>query len=211
MPRKRFHGLAEDKQRHILMVAEHEFADRGFDGASYNRIIERAGVSKGAMYYYFEDKEDLYTTVLRASTERYLAVVGAEPTPVTTAAQYWQQVEESVRRGARFWRTEPHTAGLVRSFVRAAARGEVSDGIREMRDVYRQTLSLFVGVGQAVGAVRTDLPLDLLIELLLSVGEGMDVWVADHLDELDDDALDALAVQMCDLYRRLAAPLQEVS
>ena len=32
----------------------------GFENASLNRIIKKAGISKGAMYYYFDDKMDLY-------------------------------------------------------------------------------------------------------------------------------------------------------
>ena len=72
MPRPRFHRLAAEKQAHILAVATTEFAEHGFDGASYNRIIEKAGLSKGAMYYYFDDKTDLYGTVVQGAFQELM-------------------------------------------------------------------------------------------------------------------------------------------
>ena len=69
MPRPRFERLDPERRGAVLDAAATEFAARGYDGASYNRIIERSGVSKGAMYYYFEDKADLYATVLGHALE----------------------------------------------------------------------------------------------------------------------------------------------
>jgi AcrR family transcriptional regulator len=37
-------------------------------GASLNRILEQAGISKGSAYYYFDDKADVFLTVV----QRYL-------------------------------------------------------------------------------------------------------------------------------------------
>ena len=41
-----------------------EFAERGVELASYNKIIERSGLSKGTVYYYFDNKDSLLETVL---------------------------------------------------------------------------------------------------------------------------------------------------
>jgi len=65
VPLPRFQNLDETRRRAILAAAAEEFGERGFAQASYNRIIERAGISKGAMYYYFADKDDLYRTGYR--------------------------------------------------------------------------------------------------------------------------------------------------
>ena len=71
-PRPRFETLEPARRSAILDAAAEEFAARGFEAASYNRIIERAGTSKGAMYYYFEDKADLFTTVVAEAAEQAL-------------------------------------------------------------------------------------------------------------------------------------------
>ena len=64
MPRPRFQKLPADKRQRILEAAALEFASRGFEHASLNRIITAAGISKGAAYYYFDDKADLFATVV---------------------------------------------------------------------------------------------------------------------------------------------------
>jgi AcrR family transcriptional regulator len=45
-----------------LEAAAKEFVAHGFEAASLNRILDDAGISKGAAYYYFDDKTDLYAT-----------------------------------------------------------------------------------------------------------------------------------------------------
>ena len=49
-------------------VAAREFGEHGFEGASLNHILAEAGVSKGAAYYYFEGKADLFAAAARPSS-----------------------------------------------------------------------------------------------------------------------------------------------
>ena len=86
MPLPRFQRLDPERRRIILDAAAREFAEHGFRGASYNGIIAQAGVSKGAMYYYFDDKVDLFLAVvsdafgdLASSFGRFPEVDSPEP------------------------------------------------------------------------------------------------------------------------------------
>ena len=54
----------------MLAAARSVFARRGLRGASLEEIAEEAGVSRGAVYYNFDDKEHLFLALLR---ERCLA------------------------------------------------------------------------------------------------------------------------------------------
>jgi TetR/AcrR family transcriptional regulator len=56
----KFENLSEEKRRRILNAAAREFAQSGYDGASTNRIVEGAGIAKGALFHYFKDKKRLY-------------------------------------------------------------------------------------------------------------------------------------------------------
>ncbi|BAV34250.1 TetR family transcriptional regulator [Sulfuricaulis limicola] len=49
----------------ILVAAEAQFADHGFDAASMSAIAERAGVSKANVFHHFSSKHALYQAVLR--------------------------------------------------------------------------------------------------------------------------------------------------
>ena len=72
MPKKTFFNLPEDKRRNIIRAAEEEFARQGFDLASIQRIVRNAGISRGSFYQYFEDKEDLFSLLLRRMVKKKL-------------------------------------------------------------------------------------------------------------------------------------------
>ncbi len=55
-----FKKLEPSRQAEILNAALDEFAKYGYEDASTNRIVKNAGISKGMLYYYFENKEDVY-------------------------------------------------------------------------------------------------------------------------------------------------------
>ena len=60
MPSKIFTELDNEKQERILEVALKEFAEYGYENASTNRIVKNCGISKGSLFKYFENKEELY-------------------------------------------------------------------------------------------------------------------------------------------------------
>jgi AcrR family transcriptional regulator len=55
---------ADRSQSTILAAARDEFAEFGLGGARMDRIAERAGLNKRLIYYYFEDKDKLFQSVL---------------------------------------------------------------------------------------------------------------------------------------------------
>jgi AcrR family transcriptional regulator len=54
---------AETRAR-LLTAAREVFAERGYQGASLDLLSERAGCTKGALYYYFDSKQDLLLALL---------------------------------------------------------------------------------------------------------------------------------------------------
>lgn len=203
MPTKRFRGLEQERQQQLLSAAAAEFSAHGYQAASFNRIIERAGVSKGAMYYYFEDKADLYATVVRDAVARLVAVI----TPVgeaTDPASFWQEIRGMIRATLEQYRIDPYLAGLVRSLTRDGLPVAPVEEIRAMSSAwFEQVMQL----GQSLGAVRRDLPVDLMLAIAIGASEGFDIWIADQIGELSDEALEDLADTVTDLYRRMGAPL----
>lgn len=56
-----------DKRRQILAGAMATFLEKGFDGASMSEIARAAGVSKGTLYVYFKNKEELFDAIVSES------------------------------------------------------------------------------------------------------------------------------------------------
>ena len=53
-----------DAREELLGAAMQVFAERGYRDASVDEIVERAGYSKGALYWHFSGKEDLFFALL---------------------------------------------------------------------------------------------------------------------------------------------------
>ncbi len=63
MPRETFNVISDDKRQRIYISAAKIFARDGFAKANTSEIAKDANISKGSLYDYFENKEDLYLTV----------------------------------------------------------------------------------------------------------------------------------------------------
>lgn len=57
-------GQPEESRAAILHAAAQEFAEHGIAGARTDAIAREARVNKALLYYYFKDKETLYSAVL---------------------------------------------------------------------------------------------------------------------------------------------------
>ena len=58
------------KRDQILDGALKIFMEKGFDGASMNDVTRAAGVSKGTIYVYFENKDDLFVALINRERAR---------------------------------------------------------------------------------------------------------------------------------------------
>ncbi len=205
MPLPRFEKLEEPRKNAILAAAAQEFGERGFDGASYNQIIDRAGISKGAMYYYFADKDDLYVTVLRTAIEVWFTEV-VRPFAADDAESFWGECEAIYARSLRFMMEDPASAALCLSITNARMRGDGHPVLLELQERMGRFTQALIAQGQALGAVRDDLPMDLLNHASLSLMEAGDRWLADRWDELTEEDVESTAKMMVDLFRRIGEP-----
>ena len=60
---------SQTTQQKILVAAQIEFCEKGFDGARMQSIAMRAGVNKALLHYYFRSKEMLFEITLKRVVE----------------------------------------------------------------------------------------------------------------------------------------------
>ena len=60
MQMKLFSELDSEKQQRIIEAALTEFSEYGYENGSTNRIVKNCGISKGSLFKYFENKEEIY-------------------------------------------------------------------------------------------------------------------------------------------------------
>jgi AcrR family transcriptional regulator len=207
MPLARFQRLSPERREQILAAARREFAEHGFEAASYNRIIESAGASKGAMYYYFADKADLFAAVM----DDAVAAIGARVGPlrleaVADAAAFWSALRGALDRALRVLAADRELAGLGRAFYQALPAAGRGGSLAPVVEATGRLVEDALGQGRRVGAVRDDLPADLLAAMATALAFAVDRWLAERWRELRPERLAALEEPLLDLFRRLVAP-----
>ena len=61
---QQFEEIRETRKREIMNTALELFANEGFYATSISKIADRAGISKGLLYNYFDSKEDLIRSII---------------------------------------------------------------------------------------------------------------------------------------------------
>ena len=112
MPKPTFFNLPEDKRARITELALEEFAQRPFHRASLSRMVSRAGIAKGSVYQYFEDKLDLYRWLLTEEVPRRKAEHLKAAVPSGVPLSIDDVLRHAVLSGVRLMLAEPRLAQL---------------------------------------------------------------------------------------------------
>lgn len=147
----RWERRKDERPQELLAAALDLFVDKGFAATRLNDVAARAGVSKGTLYLYFTNKEDLFKAVVR---ENLLPVLDEAEALVDTCSGHsadllrdimlgwWQRIGDTKLSGitklmmaesgnfpelAQFYHQEmivPGNAMIARILERGMARGE---------------------------------------------------------------------------------------
>lgn len=201
MPSKRFADLDQDRRERILSAAATEFAGRGYEASSVNRIIAEAGISKGSLYYYFDDKADLFATVLEQATERMMRASGMPRADALTVDTFWNTFRDVWRRSMEYLDSNEWYVRLARSFHHFRRAAPDSPALQRLSEQSRTTLSDLLARGQTLGVVRKDLPLELLVDAARAVDEAGGQWLLEHWHASDPAERIAITDAHIDLIR----------
>lgn len=208
MPRPRFERLDEAKRTLILETSAREFANHGYDGASLNRILTEAGISKGAAYYYFDDKADLFATVV----DHYWTQVydPNELKPETLHRDdFWPRIHDLHARALTRVYRRPWMMPLFRNLLRPENTPHLPPTVLEAMSDVRDLATALLHRGQELGVVRDDLPLDLLSTLMLGADELADRWIGEHCETLGEAETKRIMAVWLKTLQRLLSPAQE--
>src|SRR5437763_16078656 len=98
MPRPTWANLDATRRERVLHAAMAEFGRHGYSGGSLNVIAREAGVAKGSLFQYFEDKFDFFAHVAeQASLTVYTAMAPhlTGPGPGESFVSYFSRLVET--------------------------------------------------------------------------------------------------------------------
>lgn len=188
MPKGTWHNLPAEKRDRITRVAVAEFGRKGFSAGSLNVIAREAGIAKGSLFQYFDDKLDLFATVCEAaSTEIAAATIGV----VDPDGSLFDILRSTVAEWVAYFRADP----VQQRFAFAAANEidpEARVAVRSVtNDQYAKALRPVVERAMAMGELRADADVDLMISMI--------VLTLRHLNTAPFDPIGDPAISFADL------------
>ncbi len=148
-----FDKLPAETRDRILRVAVEEFANNGFENTSIQQIAKKSEISVGSVYKYFENKETLFSMVVRgglSSLENLLIGLADSSEDILVKA------EKIIRALLQFSRENPE---LVKLYCRLTTtdNSEFLTGISQHIEAMSASIyTVAISKAQETGDVRSD-------------------------------------------------------
>lgn len=142
-PRRRTQAQRRAETRaNILAAAQAVFARQGLRGASLEEVAAEAGVSRGAVYYNFTDKEQLFLALLRhrcrERAQRLRSLAAESDAADVTVRRAATAFIDSAERDPSWTRLFVEFTALVAE--RPELRAELADELRDCREAIVEIL-----------------------------------------------------------------------
>lgn len=163
MPTKTFLSLNKEKQALIFRIALDEFADYGFSQASTNRICRRAHISKGSMFQYFENKEDLFIYTVQKALKEIINMYRTENITYNDSMDLKEIFNSACLQMIRFYEKLPKH---YRLYLRINYEVDYPDFRTIRRYLSKHVTAVthrFLEIGQAKGIIKKEIRSDLAL------------------------------------------------
>lgn len=149
-----FDNIPPEKRARVIDAATKEFAKKGYHDASISNIASKAGISVGAIYKYFENKQDLFLTIIDESISRVetllLGLAKADEDVMI-------KVEKILREIITVSREDGVLIKLYNSMTAINDKKLASQFATEMERVTAEIYTEAIREGQETGEIRKDI------------------------------------------------------
>ncbi len=161
MPKRAFFKLDEDKKERIMRSAIDEFHKCGFEKANVGIIAKNADIAKGSIYWYFENKRELFLYSVRWTLELFMKKIDVK-TPLKDMDVFDYFLSNSSERASLL--KEEYTLVLFSQDVMIGKFGNLTElADHEMWDLADKYMLLLIDAGKRKGTIRDDIDDDILV------------------------------------------------
>lgn len=198
---RRLRGKKPEPSRKQLMIAAIDcFARLGYQGTSIDRIARAAGVTKGAIYYHFRDKEELLFETLKDRIGGFEKQVLADVTPADDALANLRHVVDACFFHAT---VSNHRRFIITLMVEALdTNPRLSKEFQRVLRRMRAFVATIVRRGQGYGSIRPDVAPEMAAAVIAGGIIGAEVQHYQDPAEID------LRATLDNLLEQLAAWLE---
>ena len=175
-------------QDRILKQAMRLFLEKGYHGTSIDEITRAAGITKGALYWHFESKEDLLKKITEEFENRFLNEMIHAVREVKGGAL--DKLEKYVRFNSAF---AYYNRELCVSFTTLAAElvgahHEIEPKIRQIYTKYQKFLADLISHGKREKIFRNQIDSNLAALAIIAFHDGILLQWSMNRNEVDGEA-----------------------
>ena len=149
---RRTKSESEETRQRILDAAETVFLDIGVSRASLDRIATEAGVTRGAIYWHFANKQELFSAMIERVHGLHQAVITRS---LLGASDPLQGVLDWALDVIELFAAETHTRQVYRIIVtRCEYVGEMQDALEWQSDLHERMATNFQNAFEAAAAAK---------------------------------------------------------
>ena len=152
----KFEQLTDLKQKSIIDASVNEFANNGFKNASVNKIVEKAGISKGSLFNYFKSKNLLFDHIYAIALHEvkiYLAKVRDE----SEKDDFFTRFSKIINSGITFINKHPRLAKIYFRLLNSDDSPHGKAIIQKLHSEAIRYLTDFVETGIERNELRSEL------------------------------------------------------
>ena len=184
MPLNRFLNLPHEDKERVLQIAKKQFSHHGYDAMSLNLLLKELDISKGQFYYWFEDKADLFFTVLKQGIDALQQRLNDHGMP-KSKSKYWEHMRNSRLISEMLWKEKDFVEIGQIIYRQIPQNHPLYERLQECGAPLREHFCDGIQLGQTWGFVRTDLSASALYDLT----DGLsDVFYSKILNTYDKDS-----------------------
>ncbi|MGG4455701.1 TetR family transcriptional regulator [Brevibacillus porteri] len=193
------------KKIELLHAAKRVFITKGYTRATMQDVMDEAGVSRGALYAYFDNLEHLYLELLQFEDQQdvqfFTPIAGETSWQQVTKWLYKQQVEiENIEQTLSQANSEFFLS--LKDQQKQQSYPYITTRYEKMVDV----LTAFFAHGTATGEFKPQLPPEAIARYLISVIDGLMLDTA-HLGAEKTKVSEQMEVLLFSL-RAMLGPVQ---
>ncbi|WP_134703040.1 TetR/AcrR family transcriptional regulator [Ammoniphilus sp. YIM 78166] len=174
------------KKKQLLQAGLEEFAEKGYDLASTNAIIKKAGVSKGLLFHHFQNKKTLFLYIGERCMEYFFSYLESESSSIS--ADPLERLRDLNLVKMKLFIQKPLIYHLA-IYLLVVKSEEIQEEADRFEQRFNERYFRFYLNGMNTEILRNDISYEKILAIIFESVEALTRRYVEKYKQVDDKAL----------------------
>jgi TetR/AcrR family acrAB operon transcriptional repressor len=178
---RRTKEAAEITRQHLLKAGLKVFGEKGYVASRLSDVAAEAGVTRGAIYWHFKNKKELFIALFKENIDPFFDVMGRaleeELSPIKKMRNVMTKILERIETNAEFRANQ--VLELSNRIIQRQIP-ELREYMKSRSDKVKIIFEKIIIAGQERGEIRKDIEPQAIISILATLFGGYGFMVTDE-------------------------------